>query len=117
MLGTVAVCAETAPMAADTYGLSVKFAEGAGNTTPAIPVKAGEDLSLNWKQPGAGWTGVFRVERASADTVMVSMKITPENGDVIAPSLLLKLGEGGTVAVSPKNGKPDLKIGVTVTRG
>lgn len=115
MLGTVAVRAETAA-GADTYGLSVKFAEGAGNTTPAIPVKAGEDLALNWKQPGAGWSGVFRVERASADTVMVTMKVTQEDGNVIAPSLLLKLGEGGAVAVSGKLGKPELHIGVTVTR-
>lgn len=115
MLGTVAVRAETAK-SADTYGLSVKFAEGEGNTTPAIPVKAGEDMELNWKQPGGGWKGVFRVERASADTVIVKMKVTPENGEAIAPSLLLKLGEAGAVAVSGKDGKPDLKIGVTVTR-
>jgi len=115
MLGTATVRAETAK-SADTYGLTVKFADGDG-TTSVLPVTAGEDLSLNWKQPGSGWKGVFRVDRASADTVMVRMKITPENGDVIAPSLLLKLGEAGTVAVSGKDGKPDLKIGVTVNRG
>ena len=115
MLGTAAVRAETAKNA-DTYSLKVKFAEGDG-TTPLMQVHAGEDIALNWSQPGSGWKGVFRVERASADTVMLKMKITPENGEAIAPSLLLKLGEGGTVAVSGKEGKPDLKIGVTVTRG
>ena len=115
MLGTAAVHAETAKNA-DTYSLKVKFAEGDG-TTPLMQVHAGEDIAVNWKQPGLGWKGVFRVDRASADTVMVRMKITPEKGDVIAPSLLLKLGEAGAVEVSGKDGKPDLKVGVTVTRG
>jgi bla regulator protein blaR1 len=115
MLGTVAVRAETAK-SAEMYEVSVKFAEGEGNTASAVPVKAGEEFALKWAQPGAGWKGVFRVETATATTVSVKMNLTQEDGNVIKPELLLKLGERGAVEVGGKDGKPSLKIGITVTR-
>lgn len=116
MLATVAVRANTSAKA-DKYEISVRFAEGEGNTVAGLPVSAGEDIALNWKQPGAaGWEGVFRIEPASDQAVFVRMNITQDNGELITPTLMLKLGENGAVKATDKDGKPTFAVGLTVKR-
>ncbi|MES2017148.1 MAG: M56 family metallopeptidase [Pseudomonadota bacterium] len=110
VLGTLAARADTAPAGKPAYVLAVEFAPG--TQTAGAPVKADEEVAINWKQPGASWSGTFRVLPASDDTVIVKMKITGENGKVTAPTLLMRLGEGGRV----ESTEPPFKIGITVTR-
>jgi hypothetical protein len=116
VFATVAVRAETAA-SAETYDMVVKFAEGANNTTPTVRVKANEDVTLNWNQPGvANWNRVFTIAPASKDSVYVKMKVAQPNGEVDSPVLLLKLGQEGGVGFGEKAGRPAFKIAVTVTR-
>lgn len=114
VLGTVAARA-AAPAGHGDYLLAVQFADGAANA-PGVPVKAGQETRLSWKQPGAGWSGTFAVMPAKDDTVFVTMKITQEDGKVVAPSLLMRLGERAAVESHGKPGEPGFRIGVTVTR-
>ncbi len=113
VLGTVGARAGTAADGQE-YEIAVKFADGADGTTPMVRVKAGEEFALNWKQPGHGWKGVFTVTPASAESVMVKMTVTPEKGEVFAPSMLLKLGQAGTVSKDGAESK--VQIGLTVTK-
>ena len=116
MLGTVAARAGTAPAGGGDYLLSVQFVPGADNAAPAVPVKAGADTTLFSKQPGAGWSGTFRVIPAEDGMVYVKMKITQENGAQTAPTLLMRLGEKAGVESNGKPGEPAFKIGIMVTR-
>ncbi len=114
VMATVAARADSVAASGD-YELAVQFADNAGSTAPPIPVKAGEPLKLNWKQPGLGWTGEFVITPAKADSVFVKMKITQENGEQLAPVLMMRLGESGAVTAG-KPGGPSFKVGLTVTR-
>lgn len=115
VFATVAARAETSPASGSDYEIAVQFADNTGSIAPALPVKAGEALKLNWKQPGFGWTGEFVVTPAKDDMVWVKMKITQENGDQLAPILMMRLGERGAVT-SGKPGGPQFKVDLTVTR-
>lgn len=115
VFATVAVRAETAA-SAETYDMVVKFAEGADNS-PTVHVKANEDVTLKWNQPGvANWNGVFNITPATKDSVYVKMKVTHASGAVDSPTLLLKLGQAGAVGFGEKAGKPAFRIGLTITR-
>ena len=111
VLGTVS--ARTG--SADAYDIAVQFAEGAGNTSAKVRVKAGEDFALRWDQAGQSWKGVFNVTSAPGEAVMVKMKVTEESGKVITPALLLRLGQAGS-ARDGEAPKPAFQIGLTVTR-
>ncbi len=99
----------------EDYEIAVKFAEGAGNTSAKVRVKAGEEFALRWNQPGQSWKGQFTVTRALGDSVMVKMNVTPDNGKPVAPSLMLRLGESGSVRSDGEAGKGAFQIGLTVT--
>ncbi len=114
VLATVAARAGDSPASGD-YQVAVQFADSASTATPAILIKAGEPFKMNWTQPGSGWAGDLVVTPAKDDMVWVKMKITQENGEVISPSLLMRLGEHGAVS-SGAPGGPSFKLGVTVTR-
>ncbi len=113
VFGTVTARAG-ATAGADTYDIAVKFAEGEGNTSAKVRVKAGEDFSLRWSAPGQSWQGVFNAS-AAGESVLLKMTVTTADGKVIAPSVLLRMGEMGTV-VEGDMAKPAFKVGVTVTR-
>ena len=100
----------------EAYDIAVKFAEGPGNTSAKVRVNAGEQFALRWDQPGQGWKGEFTVTPAGAESVMVKMKVSPENGKPAAPSLLMRLGETGAVRSDGEGGKGGYQIGLTVTR-
>ena len=112
VLGTVSARAGSG----ETYEIAVKFAEGSGNTSAKVRVNAGEDFALRWNQPGQSWKGEFTVTPATGDFVLVKMKITPEAGKPISPTLQMRLGETGSVRSDGDAGKPALQIGLTVTR-
>jgi bla regulator protein BlaR1 len=114
VLGTVTARAGAPAAGGDDYEIVVNFAEGTGNTTAKVRVKAGEDFALRWDQPGRAWKGVFNVA-PEGQSVMVKMKVTPDGGSPVTPSLLLRLGESGKV-VSGESGKPGFQVGLTVTR-
>ncbi len=113
VFGTVTARAG-ATAGSETYDIAVKFAEGEGNTSAKVRVKAGEDFSLRWSEHGQSWQGEFNASPAG-DSVMFKMKVTTATGKVIAPSMLLRMGEMGTV-VEGDIAKPNFKIGVTITR-
>jgi bla regulator protein BlaR1 len=110
VLGTVA--ARTDSAAAGPY-YEVAFTFGA-DATPRVRVKAGEEFQLRSDAPGAHWSGVFRITPAKDHAVLVKTSITPENGEAIAPSLLLHLGESGGITVAAKADKPALAIAILV---
>lgn len=114
VFGTMAARGATAPAGKGDYQLAVQLAPGA--ETPVVLAKANEDVALNWKQPGAGWSGTFRVIPAKDNMVYVKMNVTQENGKKIAPTLMMRLGETGRVKSGGNPGEPVLEIGVTVTR-
>ncbi len=100
----------------EDYEIAVKFAEGAENTSGKVRVKAGEEFSLRWSQPGQSWSGAFTVTPAAGDSVQVKMKVTPDGGKPVSPTLLMRLGETGSVRAAGDAGKSVIQIGLTVTR-
>jgi bla regulator protein BlaR1 len=96
------------------YDIAVAV-DGVAAGAPMIRVKAGEEAVIKLKQPGQAWTGVFSVTPAASDAVTLKMKVTQESGKVIAPTLLLHLGETGHV-VDGDPAKPNFRVGLTVTR-
>ena len=102
-----------APAGAETYDIAVNFGDSAASTAK-VQVKAGEDFSLRWNQPGRAWKGVFNVV-PEGQSVMIKMQVTPDGGSPIAPSLLLRLGESGKVS-GGEGGKNVFQVGLTVTR-
>lgn len=115
IMATVAARADSAPASGKDYDIAVNFGADAGDATPTIQVKAGEAINLEWKKPGFGWKGEFVVLPAENDKVQVKMKIIQENGQTLAPTLMMRLGEPGAVA-SETPGGPTFKVGMTVTR-
>lgn len=113
VFGTVTARAG-APAGGEEYEIAVNFAESAASTAK-VRAKAGEEFALRWDQPGRSWKGVFNVV-PEGQSVMVKMKVTPDGGSPIAPSLLLRLGESGKVVVAGDGAKSTFQVGLTVTR-
>ncbi|MES2318101.1 MAG: M56 family metallopeptidase [Pseudomonadota bacterium] len=110
VLGTVAARAEgsaTGPY----YEVSLDVWPG---VTPRVRVKADTEFKVGSNEPGAQWTGTFRISPAKDNTVFLKTQITPENGKEIRPSLLLRLGEPGAVRVGAEAGQAAFGIGFTV---
>lgn len=114
VLATVAARADSAPAGGD-YDIAVQFSEAADSAAPPMPVKAGEPLKLNWKQKGYGWSGAFTLTPAKDDMVYVKLDVTQENGNKLAPVVMLRLGERGAVK-SGKPGEPIFSVSFVVTR-
>ena len=110
VLATMAARAES-PASGPFYEVAINFGTG---VTPLVRVEAGKEFKIGSNEPGAHWTGEFRITPEKDNSVMVKTHITPEKGDPIAPSLLLHLGERGGVKVSGKAGEPAFEIGLLV---
>jgi beta-lactamase regulating signal transducer with metallopeptidase domain len=114
VLGTVTARAGVAKDEGVSYDVAVQFDKGDGNTSAKVLVKAGEDVALRWDQPGQSWSGVFNFTPAG-DSVMVRMKLTLADGKVMGPSMLVRLGEQGSLVMGDA-AKPTFQIGLKVTR-
>lgn len=110
VLGTVAARAGSG--AGEVYEIAVTVA---GGTTSIVRARAGEDFALRQDKPGQNWTGVFSVTPAADDSVFVKTRVTQENGKSMAPSMLLRLGQTGTVREGDLV-NPSFQLGLTVTR-
>jgi bla regulator protein BlaR1 len=109
LLGAVAARAES-PAAGPFYEVALTF----GPATPVVRVKADTEFKVGSNEPGARFTGSFRISPAQGKSVMLKTNIQLEGGETIAPSLLLKLDEGGAVKVGGAAGKPAFKLGFVI---
>ncbi|MFL6660267.1 MAG: M56 family metallopeptidase [Massilia sp.] len=114
LFGCAALVGAVAARAENTGGPYYDIALSFGSATPHVQVTGQNEFKVGSNEPGAKFTGTFRVVPEQDKTVLIKTSIKLESGETISPSLLLHLDEGGAIKVSAKPGQPAFKLGFTV---